>query len=265
MITTIARTKVLLALLCLLPNTTFARTPSSHSTKQSRVENGDTVALDNSLHQSVVMVIFGAGLCSASFLSDKVLVTAGHCTSEAKLGETRVYVRDQTGKLFYTPASKITTHPDYKIQQTFQGTYVQNDVGVIEIDTAFPFPVRPLKIGSIDYLRTTEANVTVAGYGLNTATGGTQTLRTGTMRATVLNIPNFYNRDGVYMVPLVDQIVCPGDSGGAVLKGTPSSTTLLAVNSLSNGCKKLGARGNSSSEILSQHLAWIRTVAPSIP
>jgi V8-like Glu-specific endopeptidase len=262
--TTYARTTTFLAFLFFFSSTSFAVDFTNH-TIESRVEHGDLVAVDDPLHQSVVMMVFGSNLCSASFLSAKVLVTAGHCTSEAKVGETKIYVRDETGKLYYTAVTKITTHPNYKLQQTLQGTYVQNDVGVVEIDGNFPFPIRPMKIGSIEYLRAAEANVTVAGYGLNSNTGGAQTLRTGTMRATVLNIPNFYDRDGVYMVPLVNQIVCPGDSGGAVLKGTTSSTTLLAVNSLSNGCKGAGSSGNSSSEILSQHKAWIQTVAPSIP
>lgn len=65
------------------------------------------------------------------------------------------------------------------------------------------------------------------------------------------------------MEPVSNQVACPGDSGGAVLKGSLSSLSLIGVNSLSNGCK--GAFGAYSiSEVLPHHRTWIRGYIPGI-
>jgi secreted trypsin-like serine protease len=231
----------------------------------SRVENGTVVGPSESINQSVALMKFSGAKCSASFLTSKVLVTAGHCTSGAKGKAVTINVRDSEGHWHSLPVKKITTHPQFEMQTTNLGAMIKNDVGVLELAKEFSFPVRPLKIGGVDFIRHADVDVTVAGYGLNNSNGGSGKLRSGTMNAHIKPSFNFHSREGIFMVPVNEQVVCPGDSGGAVLKGSPDSTTLIGVNSISNGCQGAAGKAYSVSEILISYKSWIQTVAPTVP
>jgi len=231
---------------------------------EASIQNGVVVPASDALSRSVALVRMGGGTCSASFLTKKVLLTAGHCTVGKSVASVSVSVRNTDGQWTTVKAARVVTHPNYKIQQTAQrGTMIQNDVGIIVLSKEFPFAVRPLKISGASSLEDIVADVTVVGYGLGSKNGGSGVLRRGTMAATVEPIANFFGRKGIYMEEKAGQIVCPGDSGGAVLRGSRTSTALIGVNSISSGCQ--GAVGTSMSELTSQHKTWIRGIAPDVP
>lgn len=108
---------------------------------------------------------------------------------------------------------------------------------------------------------TDKKTVTIAGYGLNRKGYGAGTLRTGEMWGMVREIFQFYERDGLLLTEKAKQAVCPGDSGGAVLKGSSSSLQLIGVNSMSNGCMGHSTFLRSMSEILPTYKAWIQKYA----
>jgi len=232
-----------------------------------RVENGDVVAVAHPLTKSVALFTLGGGTCSASFLTDKVLLTAGHCTKGKSASATSVRVKTGVGKWHTVKVAKLITHPNYKIDKLPDGgAKVNNDIGLVFLQESFPFAIRPLKLASAAQLRRERTAVTVVGYGKNSSFGGSGVLRTGKMIGEVFEIENFFDREGIFMVAADDQIVCPGDSGGAVLKGDAYSTQLIGVNSLSSGCQggDVGEQ-RSMSEIALSHRTWIRSVAPSVP
>jgi hypothetical protein len=83
------------------------------------------------------------------------------------------------------------------------------------------------------------------------------------MLATVENVELFYNRNGISMVPEVDQALCGGDSGGPVMKIVSSKRYIIGVNSLSNGCKN-ASEITSKAEIAYSQLSWIRQYVSGI-
>lgn len=228
-----------------------------------RVQNGTVVSAQNNLSRSVALMRFSSGgTCSASFLTTKMLVTAAHCTRGVAASSVTMMVRNSKGAWVSAEVSKLISHPQFTQSNSVVGTRVKYDIGLIQLKNEFSVPVRPLKIGSVGDM-VTEKDVTVVGYGWNGPSTGAGTLRSGVMKGLVQSHYNFYNREGLYMVPKSSQAVCPGDSGGAVLKGTSTSTLLIGVNSLSNACQN-GSDTFSISEIVIDHKAWIKKYIPSI-
>lgn len=222
-----------------------------------RVENGTAVSAQNVLSRSVALMKFSnGGTCSASFLTKTALVTAAHCTRGTSASSVTMRIRDSKGTWHSMAVAKLVSHPQFTMSESAVGTRVRNDIGLIILKNEFPIAVRPLKIGAVGDMMT-ERDVTVAGYGWNAPQSGSGTLRTGTMRGLVQTHYNFYNREGIYMVPKSKQAVCPGDSGGAVLKGSSSSTLLIGVNSLSSACQG-SSSSYSLSEIVPDHITWIK-------
>ncbi len=228
-----------------------------HAGGGEKVENGSVVSAQSGLSRSVALMKFSNGsTCSASFLTTKMLITAAHCTRGASASSVTMKIRDSKGAWHSMAVSKLISHPQFVQTESAVGTRVKYDIGLIQLKKEFPIAVRPVSIGSVGNM-VTEKDVTVAGYGWNSPQGGSGVLRSGTMKGIVQSHYNFYNREGIYMVPKSNQAVCPGDSGGAVLKGTSSSTVLIGVNSLSSACQGDDS-SFSISEIVPDHIGWIK-------
>jgi hypothetical protein len=232
-----------------------------HADIQAQIENGDAVPASHALNRSVARFKTGnGGTCSATFLTPTLLLTAGHCTTG---GGQKVEVRDPNGRWYSARVQETITHPEYRIQNTKTGTRVWNDIGLVRLKNALAIAVRPLKIRSAAGYKEAPKTVTVVGYGLDKKGGKSGTLRIGQMQASVEMLINFFNREGLYLTPTTDQVLCPGDSGGAVLGGDEKSKSIIGVNSLSTGCQ--GGAGRSMSEIAYAQKAWIQQMDPSVP
>ena len=115
-----------------------------------RVEDGTVVPTKNNLHRSVAMMVIGnGGLCSASFLTPTVLLTAGHCTKGAQASTTKIKLRTADGVMHWVGVAALSSHPLYKIEKNSNSVRVNYDIGLIRLAKAFPFPVRPLRISSV--------------------------------------------------------------------------------------------------------------------
>lgn len=230
-----------------------------------RVQNGNDVKPSQALTRSIALLRMGGELCSGSFLTSKVIVTAAHCLQGVTADGTRAFVQDEEGSWYSVKAHKIVPHPDFELKNTSKGAFVKHDIGLVILKDEFSIAVRPLKIASVDDLRGATSTVTIVGYGLKGPKVGAGSLREGQMTATVTAVAQFYNREGLFMVEQTsNQAGCPGDSGGGVLKGSSSSLYLIGVNSLSTGCQSDGADA-SMSEIVIHYKKWIQKEAPSVP
>jgi V8-like Glu-specific endopeptidase len=234
---------------------------------QSRVENGTVAPAAAPISRSVAFFkLSKGGSCSATFLTEKVLLTAGHCTDGTGASGSQIRIRDSGGKRYSAKVAEVHTHPQYSLQSTAIGAIVNNDVGVVVLQDAFPVSVRPLRLGGVSQLEQRPTEVTVAGYGWSGKGSGAGTLRHGKMIGEIEKLENFTGREGIRMVPKDDQIVCPGDSGGAVLRGDENSTVIIGVHSLSTGCQGAAPEERvSMSEIAIAQKAWIQSVAPEVP
>jgi secreted trypsin-like serine protease len=237
----------------------------TNSFANERIQNGWQVPAENSLSRSIARFWTGFGNCSATFISKQYLLTAAHCTYRGNSGGAKIYVRDSNGVVYAAPVKRLITHPQFGMQKTpSSGTFVKNDIALIEISGSFPFPITPIVIGNTNEYMQDENQARIYGYGkLNSTGAGVGTLRWGFMTAIVEPVALFYGELGISMTPEVNQALCEGDSGGPVMKFVNSRRYLIGVNSLSNGCKNT-SQVTSKAVIATKYLPWIRQYVSGI-
>ena len=237
----------------------------SISFANERVQNGWQIPAENGLSRSIAQLQTSSGNCTATFITKYFLLTAAHCTYRSGASGSRVLVRDTAGTWYAAPVKRLITHPQFVMQKTeTSGTYVKNDIALVEISGSFPFPITPIAIGNTnEYVN--ENQIRIYGYGKYNTAGGGGTLRWGYMTAIVEPLELFYGATGISMTPEVNQALCPGDSGGPVMKIVNSRRYLIGVNSLSNGCKNAPLSGTTSKAVIAtKYLSWMRQYVSGI-
>lgn len=234
------------------------------SSTNDKIENGQNIPIENSIHRSIVLFSSQTGLCTATFISRRFLLTAAHCTYRTTASQAKIRARDVDQVLYEVPIKRLITHPSFKIESTSGGgSKVKNDMALVEIAADFPMSIYPIRIGNIKEYINQVRPVSIYGYGRSSGLGGAGTLRWGKMLATVENVELFYNREGLSMVPDTNNALCSGDSGGPVIKVVNSRRSIIGVNSLSNGCKN-AEETTSKAEIVYPYLGWIRQYVTGI-
>ncbi len=238
----------------------------SITSANERIQNGWQIPANNSLSRSIALLKTSTGSCTATFISKNFLLTASHCTYRSQASSSKVQVRDTNGTWYSASVKRLITHPQFVLQKTeSSGTFVKNDIALIEISGSFPFAITPIAIGNTNEYLNQEAQVRIYGYGKYSNLGGSGTLRWGYMQALVEPLVLFYGDKGLSMVPEDDQALCPGDSGGPVMKISNSRRYLIGVNSLSNGCKNVAISATTSKAVIARnYLSWIRQYVSGI-
>ncbi|RZA09419.1 MAG: S1 family peptidase [Proteobacteria bacterium] len=205
------------------------------------IENGTPVARTEALAQTVAMVQFkGGGWCSATFLSSRTLLTAGHCAEKKRAADLTITLQNKNGSWEQRAASALTAHPQYSHRVGWDKThYIRNDVAIIQLATPFSFKVRTVKLTQAPTLMAAGQwqAITDAGYGYAKPSAEGAVLRRGSMEGRVTAIEAFEQRLGLdQRKNAANQNACPGDSGGPVFLGDASSLQQLAVHSMADGC-----------------------------
>jgi Trypsin len=204
--------------------------------------------------------------CSGSLLTDRVFLTAGHCTdqdAEESPVSARIWFHQDAGA-DYDPETELdptTGYPDYCIPgdplcveatllfdfgfDNFAGFPNIHDVGLIILpeDQAVELPEYGVlaPAGYLDSLTLTRgATFTVSGYGLSrTNPAQTTSFRSRLMAQTQLLNPNLnasHNTSG-FNLQLTSNAgggrggTCFGDSGGPTFYGGYTSNVIVGVNS----------------------------------
>ena len=241
-------------LFCLLATSPLSP-PFARAAGVPAIENGNELGAVAPLAHTVALLRFGTGggFCSASFLSSRTLLTAGHCLSGVNPRAVSVNVLNPNGGWIRVTASATAVHPGYRnYKGTYGQTMIHNDLALVQLAQPFPVPVRTVELAAFPDDRAQEwYPVFDVGYGYEYAKGGGLVLRWGQMNGRLATINQFGNRVGIEQrVTNQNQNVCPGDSGGAVLFGGIQSRQIVAVHSLSNGC------GSNPSTSASSELVW---------
>lgn len=211
----------------------------AHAQVEAWVENGTEVGPRESISRSVAQMRAPRHTCTASFISEITLLTAGHCVKGDLPSSVKVRVRGINGQIYEETAKALIRHPGYAIESTPDGgNKVANDFGLIKLKHKMPITVRPLRL--VDPRGQTGAiPVIVLGWGKVSQTRTSVVLRKGRMTAQVSPVENFYGADGLEMVPADTHMnaTCPGDSGGPVILEDRGLRSLIGVHSLSSGCQ----------------------------
>ncbi len=229
-----------------------------------RVENGTPISAQSNINRSIAYMYSSTGLCTATFLTTRFLLTAAHCTYKNSAAAVEIRVRDEKGTWYAANVARLITHPEFRMEKTSIGTKVFKDVALIELAEVFPFKIYPMRIGNVSEF-TNAKQVSIWGYGKSAEWNNAGTLRRGTMMAKVEAQELFYGRTGLSMVMDKNNALCGGDSGGPVLNAVDGFYYLVGVNSLSNGCTNTNSADvTSKAEIAINHRPWIRSYVTGI-
>lgn len=239
--------------------------------------------------------------CSASALTDRVILTAGHCTDQNAAVSpdlARIWFHQNVGGAFNPPSVPEDPNTGYPnrclpgdplcVESTqlfdygfddFAGFPNNRDAGLIILPASDPIVLPEYgQLASAGYLDSLaskrgrqEVTFTVTGYGV-TLTNPTRSVsfRERLMAETKLvNLSS--SLTGGFNLQLSSAPAngrggtCFGDSGGPVIYGPFSSNTIVAVNSfvLNGNCRGVGFGYRTDTQaVISWILATVRATAP---
>jgi secreted trypsin-like serine protease len=234
-----------------------------YSLKLDQSENiigGQDLGRSQKLNTSVVAIltfgISGIQICTGTFISKNIILTAAHCVSTdpsdvAIHFSNSIFESDVNLKL--NPL-KILIHPDY-----VQG---KNDLALIQIKNDQNISISPVSIASDSDLKR-KSGFTLFGYGVNRI-GDTENsnddLGAGNLRQLKISSQYISQRESKF---IIDQShgfgACHGDSGGpAFLTNSENKYVLAGVASgVRQSANQADCAGQSQYTDVSKFQTWI--------
>jgi hypothetical protein len=211
------------------------------------VTGGEVVRDPNGLRLSVVEIDSSSGeLCSGALIAPDLILTAAHCVLQR--AAYRVVVTDDRGRRMAVKAVAAALHPAF-VPGTTPRTQPGTDLAIIKLSQPLGPEFRPLDPRQATSVGPGEF-VDLAGFGLSAENrkGSARVLR----RTRLLSLGTLQVANRVLVVADEDKLAqttgagaCRGDSGGPILRGTPSTGyQLLGIVSWSSGA--LRSRGNTA-------------------
>lgn len=188
---------------------------------------------DTRLSPHVVMVLGSKGqVCSGTLISQRVIVTAAHCTVNAPQLAV-AYIED--GRPILQPVAQVARNPGFSSK-----TAVSVDIALLKLQSPLPARFSPVGIDGGGAAANIGDSLTIAGYGLSI---DNDVKSAGTLRsANVSLLPRLYPR---FMrlggdINLSHFAICKGDSGGPVFSGGSLVGVVYAAEKVKGG-KTCGA------------------------
>jgi hypothetical protein len=202
------------------------------------------------------------GLCTASIVSDSLLVTAAHCV-DGKPSEIRLIfgtdIRNEATRVVKAiDAYKVSPLWPFRQDEEFNS----GDIAMIKFSGGLPAGYRPAQILNDKAALQNGTVVTLAGYGISDGaahTGG------GNLRYTDVKIQNAsYSESEVLVAQTEGKGACHGDSGGPAYVRVNGQLMLWGVtnrgvNDPKNDCSVSAAYAN-----ILYHTEWLKETSAEL-
>ena len=243
------------------------------------VQNGNAVS-EKSAEAGAVAVILRdlkndqVNLCSAVFLTKRILVTAAHCLPQN--AEKKIFVFPWL-KYGLTMASLMESerystsvfraHPSFNPLKS-SALETEGDLALVLLPRPSPH-ARPVKLPSENLKIEEGQELLILGSGLRALDPEESKLNSGTVR-----FKRFAEQDGAtapdkkfaYEPTSKKQTICQGDSGGPALIREGSEFVLVGIHSGGNGCEwwRPTSWTRSVSTFVPAYVNWIRETAKQL-
>lgn len=174
----------------------------------------------------------GQGICSATLISERTLLTAAHCVNEAAQMQA-IFYTDITCSSGYRRsehaivADQFIYHPSYDSSEDISAFDENPDVAVVHLSQAAPNSYPVFKIS--DNPEVSQSDYYMYGYGVT----GTGKRDSALLRSAIVKRENVsYQDKAVFFGQYNSSGVCNGDSGGAGLIYENEELVIASVNSL---------------------------------
>ena len=174
-----------------------------------KIANGKDCSIGTNPHASplVRLTIYEpggyVGTCSGVVISDKAVLTAGHCLEDGYLSIT---VGTFAGS---SSASSVVVHPEFDTTDFYQGGVIKNDVAIVFVAHSLGVNTAPILHSQAPFIG---EEVVIAGFGETSPGGDYGTIVAGNAFVSQLSTQSIaISYQGDQSHP------CSGDSGGPML------------------------------------------------
>ncbi len=206
-------------------------------------------------------------ICTATPISDRVLITAAHCVKDAT-SVTAYFHTDFTcesgfkAKTHGVNVLKYAVHPKYDNDKIFSSN---PDVALILLDERIfsGYPIYPLFSKKVASATDFNSDLYLYGYGvIKYEDDSTKTKSSaGVLRNVVIDYSNLsIDEKSVKIANNSKHGVCSGDSGGSGLILVDGRYQILAINSYGKGSQNDPCSGTGSLILVEPYLDWFETV-----
>jgi hypothetical protein len=185
--------------------------PLDIAQRADRLVNGTT----HNGHPAVGALMANGGLCTATLVGTKTVLTAAHCVEVG--GQHRFFLENK-----FWSVTSVARHPSYDPQRA------ENDVAVVKLESKPP--VTPASITTVPPVKGQE--LTILGFGATTHSGaGSGTKRIGTNRVASVTSTRILISGSSGS----DANLCFGDSGGPSFATIDGNEVQVGVHSTISG------------------------------
>jgi hypothetical protein len=193
---------------------------------------------------STLLIKTSRGMCSATVIGPRVILTAGYCIGGDNLDITAA-LQEATGAISYR--LQCQSHPNYE-------TDLAADVALCAADKPLAVP-RIEQINTNRMLLAAGASVIMVGYGCRSAETRNFDGRLSAGQATFGGFDDL----APGLVQLGGSVACSGDSGGGVFSADPKKRVLLGIISRTDLQTKTWIVRTDTDKVLNWARGWARS------
>lgn len=247
--------------------------------RQNVVQYGEPVA-EGSPEAGAMAVILKdlkddqVNLCSAVFLSDRILLTAAHCLPQGDGKKVYIFPWLKYGLTMASlmeserySSSVFRAHPSFDPSKS-SALETEGDLALVLLPKASPH-ARPVKLPDENASIPDGQDLLILGSGLTALDREDSALHAGRVK-----FKRFAKKDQAtapdkkffYEIATKNQTICQGDSGGPALIPEGNGFVVVGIHSGGNGCLwwRPSSWTQSVSTFIPPYVNWIRTTAKQL-